>query len=132
VSVQDGAGGTLSVARPTIIDGARGTSRAHQSASGTHFVAIDVSLRNPGRTPVSGDANSDMVVVGTNARTYRAVAVEVRGCPNFATGSFTLRGGYDQSGCVTFDIPDGVNVKQVRFTLDRHGEGAVWSVTDPV
>jgi Domain of unknown function (DUF4352) len=90
--------------------------------AGEYFIAVELSLTNVGSKTISGNANVDTTVIGTNGQTYTAVFDERKGCTNFSYGDFTLSPGANETGCVVFELPEGVKGKKVQFGLEMTPE----------
>jgi hypothetical protein len=115
--VQDINKNTLAVTITQLIDPATGTDEFDQPNAGYRFVAVGMNLTNQGTGTISDDANNDTHVIGTDNQAYPADFDSVTECTNFSYGGFTLLPGGTESGCVLFQIPLGVNVKLVQFSL---------------
>jgi hypothetical protein len=97
--------------------------------AGSRLVAVEVHILNAGTTTLDDDALSDLSIAGSNRDTYTPGFASAAGCPDFDDGAFTLDKGASATGCVEFQLPDGVAVERVTFTLES-GEGpqtGVWS-----
>jgi hypothetical protein len=105
----------VTITQPT--DPATGTDQFNQPNAGYRFVAVGMNLTNQGTGTISDDANLDVHVIGTDDQAYPADFDSVAECTNFSYGQFTLLPGGTESGCVVFQLPLGVNVKLVQFSL---------------
>jgi hypothetical protein len=76
-----------------------------------------MNLTNQSTGTISDDANNDTQVIGTDNQAYLVDFDSVTECTNFSYGEYTLAPGETESGCVLFQIPLGVNVKLVQFSL---------------
>lgn len=83
---------------------------------GTTYVATELSLTNTGSTTIVGNSNSDVAVVGSDGRDYRADFATVTECQNFLSGWFLLAPGASTTGCVVFALPPDVRPAKVRYT----------------
>ncbi len=118
LDVNDSNGNTLAVTMTQIIDPASGIDQYTTPNPGYRFVAVEMTLANQSTSTISDDANSDTTVIGTNSQTYTADFDSVSECTNFNYGQFTiLPGSPSQSGCVVFQLPNGVNVQAVQFSF---------------
>jgi hypothetical protein len=121
---------TLAVTITQLIDPATGTDAYDQPNAGYRFVAVGMNLTNQSIATISDDANIDVHVIGTDNQAYPADFNSVTECTNFSYGQFTLLPGGTESGCVLFQIPLGVNVKLVQFSLGfGYLDVAQWTVT---
>jgi hypothetical protein len=115
--VHDSNKNTLAVTITPLIDPATGTDQFDQPNAGYRFVAVEMNLTNQGTGTISDDANNDTHVIGTDNQAYPVDFDSVTDCTNFSYGGYTLLPGGTESGCVLFQIPLGVNVKLVQFSL---------------
>lgn len=117
LDVEDSSGDTLAVTMTQIIDPATGANEFYTPNSGDRFVAVDMGLQNPSSATITDDANLDATVIGTDSQAYTADFDSVAECTNFSSGQFTLLPGNSENGCVVFQLPVGIAVKAVQFTL---------------
>ena len=128
--VQDMTKNTLAVTITQLIDPATGTDAYNQPNGGYRFVAVDMNLTNQSAATISDDANVDVHVIGTDNQAYPADFDSVAECTNFSYGQFTLLPAGIESGCVVFQLPSGVNVKLVQFSLGfGYLDTAQWTVS---
>lgn len=100
--------------------------------SGTRFVATEFTITNKGHETFTSDSNDDASVVGSNNQVYTWTFATVTECTNFDSGVFDLVPNASETGCVVFDIPEGVTVTRVIWasTLGL-GSTVQWTVTVP-
>ena len=115
--VHDSGKNALAVNINQIIDPAIGNNQYEQPNAGYRFVAIEMNLTNQSSATISDDANGDTDVIGTDNQAYTPDFSSITECTNFSYGSFTIFAGGTENGCVVFQIPNGVNVKLVQFSL---------------
>jgi hypothetical protein len=99
------------------------------ASPGSRLVAVEVRIFNAGTTTLHDDVLNDLTVVGANRETYDPDLASAAGCPDFDDGAFSLTRGASATGCAELQLPDGVAVQRVTFTLES-GEGpqtGVWS-----
>jgi len=108
-----------------VIDPAQGTNQFFTPRAGNRFVGAEFVIKAV--RSASDDANSDAVLIGSNNQTYTPDFYSIAGCTNFNEGSFTLAPGQSTTGCVTFQVPSGVTVKQVEFGT-QGGTVGLWEV----
>lgn len=96
-----------------------------QAKAGQRFVAVELTLTNGTASTISSNANVDTTVVGTNGQVYSFALADRRGCTNFNYGDFTIAPGASETGCVVYELPEGVTVAKVQFELN--GEVRSWS-----
>lgn len=109
------SGSMMGVTLTQVIDPAQGASQFDTPDGGKRFVATVFTLRDTGTSAVSGDANGDASVIGTDTQSYSPDFDSVAECTNFNNGSFALGAGESVSGCVVFQLPTGVNVAKVQW-----------------
>jgi len=107
-----------SVLLQQVYNPAQGSDSFDQPSSGDYFVGVQVQITNTGSSTLDDDANSNVVVVGSDNQDYTANFSTIAECTNFNDGEYTLTPGTSISGCITFQLPDGVNPAKVQFTTD--------------
>ncbi|MHB1571446.1 MAG: DUF4352 domain-containing protein [Solirubrobacteraceae bacterium] len=122
LTVHDFNGDVLAVKSDGFADPATPNNQDVRPAAGQRFVAIEVTLTNEGPGTISSDANSNMILIGSDDQAYTAQFAPVTECTNFSEGAYTLLKGNSERGCVVFSLPDGVNIKAMQFSL---GNGTV-------
>jgi len=103
---------TASVMDPVTADNEFETPKA-----GERFVAVRLALRDQGAAWIESDANVDATLVGANEQAYTFAFAESAGCTNFSSGDYSLAPGGEEVGCVVYELPEGVSVRDVRFGL---------------
>ena len=116
-TVHDFTGNSLSVTVTQVIDPVTAGAGSGLADAGFRFVAVELTLADPGGGEVEGDANFSTTVVGTDGQTYSADFGTASECTNFVFGLFTLLGNTNSTGCVLFQLPSAVSVQSVDFTL---------------
>ncbi len=117
LDVENYTGDTLAVTMTRIIDPATGADEFNTPNMGDRFVAVDMSLENLSAATITDYANSDAAVIGTDSQAYTADLDSVAECTNFSSGVFTLLPGNSENGCVVFQLPVGIGVKAIQFTI---------------
>lgn len=115
--VHDFQGNELSVAASQVVDPATAASGSGLADAGYRFVAVELTLSDASGGEIEGDVNFSTTVVGSDNQTYSADFGNVAECSNPVFGLFTLLGGDNSSGCVVFELPTGVTVQTVSFSL---------------
>lgn len=118
LDVHDSNGNSLAVTVTQIVDPATGADQYTTPDPGKRFVAVEMNLSNQSSATISDDANYDTTVIGTDSQVYTFDGSDVSECTNFGYGEYTLLIGGSESGCVVFQLPNGVNVKAVQFSFD--------------
>lgn len=99
------------------------------ASAGKHFVGIKFMLANAGQSTVTGNVNNGGTITGSDNQTYNADFSSIAGCTNFNQGDFTLAPGASSTGCVTYQVPDGVTVKKIDYNPTfLGGQSAEWLV----
>ena len=125
LDVHDFSHNTLAVVASVFADPATASNQFYRAASGSRLVAIKEALTDDGPGAISSYANSDTTLVGSDGQVYTPSSDLIEGCTNFDYGAFTLTRAESENGCVVFDVPNGVTVKRVTFSLT---DGAVDTV----
>lgn len=83
--------------------------------AGKDYIATKLKLTDTGPSPIEGDVNINVSIVGSDDQSYTADLSDVTECTNFESGQFHL--GVDESatGCVVFALPAGVSPKLVKY-----------------
>jgi len=115
--VHDASQNALAVDVAQIFDPATGIDQFNQPNAGYRFVAVEINLSNQSTGTISDDANLDVQVIGSTNQAYSPDFSSVTECTDFSSGSFTLLPGGTESGCVLFQVPLGIQVKVVQFSL---------------
>jgi hypothetical protein len=93
-----------------------------------YLVAVDFRVRDiSAHYGVSGDANLNATVVGSDNQTYEASFDTVTECTNFDYGDFQLEPGESSTGCVAFELPNAIRVTEVKW-VTATGVG-IWPIT---
>lgn len=127
-AVHDFYGDVLAVKVNQIVDPATPGAGSGPPNAGYRFVAVQEVLSNTSSGDVGGDANLGMTVLGTDGKTYLADYSTVAECTNYSYGEIDVPAGASSTGCVAFQLPTGVTVKSVSFSLDPgYLDTAVWN-----
>lgn len=113
-----------------VIDPASGSNEFETPDAGTRFVAAQIQIVDSGSSAISGDANSDVVLLGSDDQDYTPVFDSLSACTNFDNGEFQLSPSASVTGCVAFQLPNGVTTSEVTFSTNGGfggGEG-IWHV----
>jgi hypothetical protein len=110
----------------SVRDPVSGENEFEAPKTGSRFIAVALSLTDHGSASIESDADVDATVIGSNDQAYMAVFDETPGCTNFNSGDYSLLRGGDETGCVLYELPEGVDVQAVRFGLNLNVE-AEWN-----
>jgi hypothetical protein len=103
----------------TVWDSINTNNEYETPKQGQRFIAVELGITNTSPNTVSSDADVDTTVIGTNGQTYTsALGDERAGCTDFDYGSFTLVPGGKETGCVVYELPEGVKAATVQFGLN--------------
>lgn len=83
---------------------------------GSTYVAAQLTIKNTGTTTIVGNSNSDVAMIGSDNRDYRADFATVTECKDFTYGWFLLAVGDSTNGCAVFKLPSGVTPAKVKYT----------------
>lgn len=119
----------LSVTAQQVIDPASGANEFSTPESGKRFVGVKFVISNVGSGTYNGNANNGASVIGSDGQTYTTDFNAIAGCTNFNNGDITLAPEGASTGCVVFQIPNGVTVAKVRFNPNSglSGETGEWT-----
>jgi Domain of unknown function (DUF4352) len=112
-----------------IIDPAQGSDQYTTPDAGKHFVGVKIQVTNNGTSGFQDDVNNDVTIIGSDNQNYTADFNAITGCTNFSDGSFTLASGASTTGCVTFQLPNGVTSAKVQFAPNSgfSGDTGEWT-----
>ena len=116
-SVQDFHGNTLSVTAERIIDPAHASNPDATPGAGTRLVAVELTLKGDGPGTITSDANSNVTGLGSDGQAYTFSPDPVTECTSFSSGNYTVLAGNSERGCVVIQLPKGVTIKSVQFSL---------------
>ena len=127
--LKDGSGRVYQVTLAKVIDPAKGANQFTVPDDGKRFVALIFSIKALTGSPQNEDANDDAVVIGGNGQTYPADFAGIAGYTNFDHGTIQVAQGETVTGSVTFQVPNGVAVSNVKWTtLSGFGSVVEWIV----
>ncbi len=116
ITVSDSGGTKLDVTLEQVIDPADGASKYSQPPEGKHFVGVKLHLQNKAAGTYQNNANNETTIVLTDGKTVDAGYDPLAGCGNFDNGQVKLKTGAATTGCVTFPVPKGDKVAEVRYS----------------
>jgi hypothetical protein len=118
----------LTVTMSQILDPATAGTGSGLPVAGYRFVAVEAVLSNTSSGEVGGDANLAMTIRGSDGKTYLANYATVAACTNYSYGEIDIPASGTATGCVVFQLPIGVTVQSVSFSLDSgYLDTAVWN-----
>jgi hypothetical protein len=120
--VQDGSGDTYRVTLVKVVDPAQGGPYTSPD-SGTRFVGAVFRITAVSGSPKGDDALNDAALVGSNGRTYTCDLNDIAGYGDFNDGVLQVAQGGTTTGAVSFQVPDGVKVTDIRWS-SANGFGA--------
>jgi hypothetical protein len=116
-----------STSAPTAATEATGSDEFNQPDKGTRFVAAVFQITGVSGT-ATDDSNSDASLTGSNQQVYQANFSSIAGYTDFNSGDFNVTAGQSESGAVTFQVPSGVSVADIRWTVGIDNSAATWNV----
>ena len=127
--VSDTSGTQLDVTLTKVIDPASGANSYSKPASGTHFVGIKLRVQNMAPSTYQNNANNETTITLSSGKTLHANYNPIASCGNFDSGQVKVKSGATSTGCVTFQVPKGAKVIQVRYgNTVFPGVTAQWSI----
>jgi len=130
LGVSDSSGTKLDVTVEKVIDPASGANQYSNPASGKHFVGVKLRVRNKAATSYQNNANNETTIVLSTGKTRHADYNPIAGCGNFDNGQIKLASGASKTGCVTFQVPNGQKVTEIRYgNTVFPGNTAQWRVS---
>lgn len=122
--LKDSSGNTYRVALVKVVDPAKGANQVISPDTGKRFVGLVFTVKAVSGSPQSEDANNDAIVIGGNGHNYSASFADIAGYSNFDNGALHVAQGDTQTGAVTVEVPDGVEVAKVQWT-SQSGFGSI-------
>jgi hypothetical protein len=127
--VSDTSGTQLDVTLTKVIDPASGANAYSKPTSGEHFVGIKLRVQNVAPSTYQNNANNETTITLSNGKTLHANYNPIANCGNFDSGQIKVKSGATNTGCVTFQVPKGAKVIQVRYgNTVFPGVTAQWSI----
>jgi len=127
--VSDTSGTQLDVTLTKVIDPASGASSYSKPASGKHFVGVKLRVQNQASGTYQNNANNETTITLSNGKTLHANYKPIANCGNFDNGQIKVKSGATSTGCVTFQVPKGPKVIEVRYRNTVFpGTTAQWSI----
>jgi hypothetical protein len=116
--VQDGIGDTYQVTLVKVVDPAQGGPFTSPDG-GMRFVAAVFRITGVRGSPKEDDAYNDAALVGSNGKTYTWDVTELAGYGDFNDGLIQVAQGGTTTGAVSFQVPDGVQVRDVQWSSNN-------------
>jgi hypothetical protein len=113
-----------------ITDPAQGADQYTTADAGKRFVAANVKIVNNGTSSYQDDANNNITLIGSDNQSYTSDLNSVSGCTDFSNGQYTLAAGESATGCVVFQVPNGVTTAKIQFQTNSgmSGDTGEWTV----
>ena len=119
----------LAVTLLKITGPAQGADTYTTADAGKRFVAVSIKIVNNGTSSYQDDANNNVTLIGSDNQSYTFDINSVSGCTNFSNGQYTLAADESATGCVVFQVPNGVNTAKIQFqTNEGSGDTGEWTV----
>jgi Domain of unknown function (DUF4352) len=100
-----------------VIADARPATSFDAASHGKRLYAVQIRLQNIGTAPYSDAPSNSAVITDNLGQSYQASFSNVQDCQSYP-GSENIAAGSTGLGCVVFEIPAGVKITGVQFTLD--------------
>jgi len=127
--VQDGSGDIYQVTLVKVVDPGKSADQFVTLQHGNRLVGIVFKITAVNGSPQGEDANNDCTVVGSDGRIYTADFDSIVGYTNFEVGVVHVARGGTVTGAVTFQLPQYINVLEVRWVAsDGLGSPVMWYV----
>lgn len=107
-------GGKIAVTLTAVIDPA--TVPSGRGNPDKNYLATALTITNTGRLTITGDANNNVSLIGSDDHDYPADLANVTECTNFVQGQFVLAPAVSATGCVVFALPSGVTPARVKYS----------------
>ena len=129
-TINIGGSSGLAVALVKIFDPAQGADQYTTADAGKRFVAVELKITNNGTSSYNDDANNNATLIGSDNQSYTSDLNNVSECTNFSNGQYTLAAGESSTGCVTYQLPNGVNTTKIQFQTNSgmSGNTGEWTV----
>lgn len=124
--VADSNKNTYGITLEKVVDPAQSNDIYHAPDIGTRFVGVAFRIQGI-RGTAADNADADVTVIGSDQVTYQPYVVSITGYGNFNNGVFSVTAGQVASGAVTFQIPAGVSVRAVHWTVQNIRPEVTWS-----
>lgn len=122
----DGGDDLFDITLDAVIDPASGESEYATPDAGKRFVAAKFTIKSNDTDTISDNANNDATITGSDNQKYRADFNSISGCTNFDSGNVRLDPGDTLTGCVAFQLPEGVTAAKITYdTSGGFGNGSV-------
>lgn len=115
--VKDQNGNLLQVTVTDLLDPATPADEYSTPDAGKRLVSVRLRLSGRRGTVSDNVDYNGTVILGSNDQLYSPFG-QVAGCTDFDDGNYTVSPGEQVTGCVTFEIPDSVRVRQIQFSID--------------
>ncbi len=130
-AINIGGGNGLQVTVQQIIDPASSGNQYLSADAGKRFVAVKLQIVNKGTTAYNDNANNNVSLVGTDNQNATLSFYPITECTSFSSGTYTLSAGASATGCVVFQVPNGVNTAKVQFQTNSGVSGSTGEWLNP-
>lgn len=129
-TVNVGGAQGLAVQMVQVIDPASSDNQYSTPDAGKRYVGVKMQITNKGTSAYKDDANSNVTLIGSDNQSYTFDVSGIAGCTNFSNGEYTLASGASATGCVVFQVPDGVKPAKIQFATQAgfSGDTGEWVV----
>jgi hypothetical protein len=130
-AINIGGGSGLQVTVQQIIDPASSGNQYLSADAGKRFVAVKLQIVNKGDAAYTDNANNNVALVGSDNQTATVSFYPITDCTSFSNGTYTLTAGASATGCVVFQLPNGVNSAKVQFKTNSGFSGSAGEWLNP-
>lgn len=122
-------GGVIKAQATGVVNPATGTSTPPQA--GTRYLAVSLTLTNDSQVTIAGDPDGDPTieafVVSSAGEVFPNAVTAVAQCSGFPHTQVNLHPGQTASGCLVFDVTDGVQIVKFEFSpTQAFGQTGTW------
>ncbi|HEY2004678.1 MAG TPA: DUF4352 domain-containing protein [Candidatus Saccharimonadia bacterium] len=114
----------LNVTLVQVIDPATSDNQYSSADAGKRYVGLSVKIVNNGTASYTDDANNNLTLIGSDNQSYTSDVAGINGCTNFSNGQYTLAAGDSATGCVNYQLPNGVKPVKAQFTSNSGFSGS--------
>jgi hypothetical protein len=105
-------------------------SQYAQAPTGTRYVGVKLEITNNSSSPDNSNANNNVTVTRSDNQTATIAFTAATECTNFSSGMYKIAPGSSATGCVFFEIPNGMTATKVQFNAHAgfSGQTGEWTV----
>lgn len=106
------------------------TTQIAASDASTRFIAVQLQITNGTAATLTGNANINVTVMRSDNQSAEIGFNVADECTNFNSGQYTLSPGSSATGCVLFEIPNGLTAAKIQYNFNGgySGQTGEWLV----